>query len=279
MARTNQSGGQKAKRDWLALGVGITAILGVIGSFVFGIIQSQGQAENNRINAEAIKENRRIADEAKSLSQRTYDRAAGKVRAKFNIAFVRPIPEELPKDMVRIGPLGKTSVVLRSPDWISKIEPRLQIHYVGDEPIDAVKVEARITFLCYKEKNGNWQPVHQSEVQQFANEEPSVGKKINTQEFHNVPFGRAIVSLLMATPTQGREEQEHYAQVELRVFGRLVDGKAFDEAQEPAVRLLSYVWMPKDFKDSECKEFLKKYNPVVTRPTALPQMVPVVPAR
>jgi hypothetical protein len=197
----------------------------------------------------------------------------------MKIFRVLPIPEMVPPEMFTRQPIGQPTFILRSPDSIAKINPQIHMQNVGDEPIEAVKVETRLVMLTHKDKDGKWWSARQDELQQFNQLEPLLVKKIQPNDINYVPFGRGIVSLLKDAPVRGREDQEHFAQIEVRLFGRLVQAAGFDEAQDPAVQFLYYSWTPKDFREADCKAFLDKYNPSVTRGGRSGNMLPILPAK
>ena len=58
----------------------------------------------------------------------------------------------------------------------------------------------------------------------------------------------------------GFEDKEHYGHFEIRCYARIVGSAGFDESDQDACVLMSYVWAPRGFSDDACKKFLEVYQ-------------------
>jgi len=125
------STGRWTAGDLVGLVGGIT---GVVGAFI--AILSWLEA----------RESRKIAADAQALSQKSFERSAGKGGAKFTVVSFSPTVDEIPQRLKFRSPFGTDEVRLESLDQLIGLNPCLTVQNIGDEVIEALRVETKFVF-------------------------------------------------------------------------------------------------------------------------------------
>ncbi len=209
------------------------------------------------------KEAQRTAAEALIISQKTYDREAGKVLAKLT---VRGGDSQIPA-LLEFGKSGD-AVRLTKPQHLQMMNPRMIVENTGDEPIEAIKLECKVRLFASKffksqpidefQALSNWR--HETLI---AEECPLIGK-LNPGDRAVVPVSRVILNQMARVQDPTLPETNHHGIFEVRCHGRLVNATSFDPAVADANGIpVDLIWVPKGFTDEEVKRFLDSDKPMV----------------
>jgi hypothetical protein len=215
----------------------------------------------------AAKESNRIAAEAQAVSQKTYDRAAGKIPARLVVEGFGPPYGEIPAEMKFQSPLGVEAVRLKSLDSLRELNPRLVVRNAGDEVIEALRVETRLSFLGLRDPSRpgekQWGARKAWTFNRGEREDLVLSKKLLPGQTATIPLVRGMTLQMLQGQTGGFEESDRYGQFEVRCYARIVGATAFDESEREATIVISLVWQPNGFPEDQCKKFLDGYEPLV----------------
>ena len=206
------------------------------------------------------KESRKIAAEAQVLSQKTYDRAAGRIGAKFTLLGVKPEQRDIPAAFkFNLGEL-QDEIRVRSLDQLGTLNPRLEIENTGDEAIESIRVETRFDLLGVRfegnPKEREWGFHKEWRVAHVVMDEYPLGRKLMPKERASVPMIRGLLTQMLKIQQPDTADKDHYGRFEINCFGRIVGATAFDDGyREPRI-YIRFAWIPKGFNAEECKKFL-----------------------
>jgi hypothetical protein len=244
-------------------GMSIGDVIGLIGGLaglIGGIVSVLAWME--------ARESRKIAAEAQVLSQRTYDRAAGKVTAKLAVEAVSPAYEQISQRFKFRSPLGTDEVRVTSLEQLHSLSPRITVKNVGDEAIEGIRVETKLVLAAFPGAGPTpdkqwatispWTLLKESEQEDFT---PS--KKLLPGQTTTVPFLRGLVAQMIQAQAIDHTPNDHYGRIEIKYYGRLVGATSYDEGVRGATILMKFVWAPEGFSDEKCKAFLEGSRPAV----------------
>jgi len=258
-------------KDWSLVNVisvfgGVGGLLGgIVG--VIGMYYSREALEVSRRGQDTALAAQKTSAEAMALSQKSYDRDAGKVTAKLKVleglladGF---IPEPL---MYHIS--GSEVVRLQKPQHMQMLNPRMVIENTGDEPIDAVRLECNVPFFASKffksEPLAEFKALRSWRNDQLTTEDYLLPGKLNTGDRAVVPVSRVILTQLARIQDPTLPDSNHHGVFEVKCYGRLVGGTAYDRADSSAYGIpVDLLWIPKGFSPDEVKRHLESDKPVV----------------
>lgn len=231
--------------DYVGLGGGAIALFGLVVAILAWT---------------EARESRKIAAEAQTLSQKSYDRASGKVGAKFAIVGFSPPPDKLP-DPIKYRVSGQDEVRLSSLPHLRLMSPRVRLKNTGEEPIDAVRLETK-TELVGVEFGGK---IAEKEFGMMAawrhghveTEDIPFGRKLLPGETASVPLTRGLLSQMMRLHAPEAADKNNFVRFDVRCYGRVVGATAFDNADGGARSAIRFVWVPNGFPEDEIKKFLE----------------------
>lgn len=205
------------------------------------------------------KESRKIAGEAQTLSQKTYDRAAGRVGAKFVVERVEPTFDDVPRDLKVRSPLKTEEVRLGSLADLRRVNVRVILRNVGDEAIEALRVETKLSLVAFHVPNlgeKEWVALRPWVLKNADRDDIAPGRKIMPGQRVAVQIARGLLPQLLHAQSNGPRDKDHFGQCEIRFYGRLVGTSGFDDAERQAVVMMNFIWDPRGFPAEECKKFL-----------------------
>lgn len=211
----------------------------------------------------------REAAEANALTRQAQDRAAGKVRAKFEF-----VPDPDDKDSSRFKPFVRKqdaydNLVFRieNVDELIRWGPAFVIKNTGTEPIDAIKVD-----IDYVVGSAYGRNVRQLEPTPFvmndvtSYEATSFGKMLPGQTAR-VSVGPMLLQQLTEFKWQDFAEKDHNGVFSVDVKCRLVGATSYDQVDRNQRRVFEFHWRPAGFKPDakNVREYLAKKPSVVVK--------------
>lgn len=100
-------------------------------------------------------------------------------------------------------------------------------------------------------------------LKQVEREDHQLGKKLMPGQRATIPVARGLVSQMLQAQAADRAAKDHYGGFEIKCYGRIVGLTSFDGAEQDAIVVMNFVWLPTGFTDDKCKKFLETFQPDV----------------
>lgn len=201
-----------------------------------------------------------------STSRKTYDRTSGQVRARIEVVATLPGPTQVPPQLQKVSPITKQNeLTLGEVEDFFRVNPRVVLKNVGDEPIDAIRLETRSAFtfidMLGEPEERQRQPTPWV-LEEAARDDYPLTEKLKPGKSVEVGMIRGLLSQMAQLQARDREDRPHYARFEVRCLAKLVGATAYDGMDEYRVLAVRVVWYPKGFPDEKCKRLLAEFRPV-----------------
>jgi hypothetical protein len=198
-------------------------------------------------------------------SRRNYDRAVGNIRAKLELVESLPGPRDVPPDLQKVSPItGQNELTLGQVEDFLRVNPRVVVKNVGDEPIDGIRVETRAVF-SFIDMVGQPEARQKAPVpwvlDEVAREDYLLGEKLMPGKVAEIRITKGLLSQMAQLQARDREDRLHYARFQVRCMAKLVGGTAYDGAKDQKAFSFRIVWLPKGFSDAKCKKILEEFKP------------------
>jgi hypothetical protein len=202
-----------------------------------------------------------VSFQAKDVSQRTEDRASGKIKAKFEIVGVFPSDEKSLPAGIKKSDFGSFSV--DDPQSLIEWSPVIRIKNTGEYPIDSFRVEVQswIQSRIPDDNIPKLRPIFGTSVSVL--ESPPFGKLIPGQSaLFSINKG-LVEQMLKATPGKQWKDDKHYASFQLRTYCRIVGADSYDGPNRSEFPVLGLVWIPSQFTEDKIKLILEDQSHVL----------------
>lgn len=164
------------------------------------------------------------------------------------------------------SPLGTQEVRFTTLDQLIALNPRVVLRNNGDEAIEVIRVETRFTYGFVDamglapEKQRSMAPWV---LKQTEREDHQLPKKLLRGQRGEVSITRGLVAQMVQAQTTDKSDRDHYGRFEVRCYGRIVGGTAFDESERNATVVLTFCWVPNGFPEEKCRKVLESFQPLV----------------
>lgn len=209
------------------------------------------------------RQSRKVAEDSFAVSQKSYDRAAGKIAAKIVIKEALPTYKDVPERLKPKSQIADLLGTIRvgSLSDLRQLDPRAVLHNAGDEIVDAIRIETKAPLVSFhypeNPKERQFAALRPWVLKPPDRDEPPLTRNLRKGDEIAVTLARPLVSQLLAAQANAPPGKDCIGRFEVRAFGRVVGATSFDGDESTATLVLGFIWDPKGFPEDECKRYLE----------------------
>ncbi|HYT88225.1 MAG TPA: hypothetical protein VEL76_05865, partial [Gemmataceae bacterium] len=198
-------------------------------------------------------------------SRRNYDRVVGNIRAKLDLVESLPGPNDVPPALQKVSPItGMNELTLGQVEDFLRLNPRVVVKNVGDEPIDGLRVETKSVF-SFIDMIGQPEARQKAPtpwvLDEVAREDYLLGEKLMPGKIATINITKGLLAQMVQLQARDREDRPHYARFQIRCMAKLVGATAYDGVADQKAMSVRVVWLPKGFQEPSCKKLLAEFRP------------------
>ncbi len=198
-------------------------------------------------------------------SNRNYNRLSGKVRAKVELVGALPKQEDVPPHLIEVSDIFETpELTLHEPDDFFRLRPLVVLKNVGDEPISEIRLETRLAMSFIDARGVAMDQVRPTPwaYEDATRDEYVLGEKLMPGKSVAVSITKGLLKQMIQLQANDQPDKWHYAQFDIQCMAKLVNGVAFDGAEEEGRYRVKFRWKPAGFPEDKCKAMLEKLKHV-----------------
>lgn len=203
------------------------------------------------------RESRLIADKALAAVNLQNDRAAGLTRAKLALHGYSPRDDQIRVNLVEVNKDGTAGVKLKNVDGLKSYNPRVFVKNVGDEPVDAIRVAAKVLVVGAKVNDEKAKSEMTALTSWWHDRTETVDyplpRKLFKDEVASIPLFKPVLGQLMFIQLSQPQSGDHYGLFQFRYFGKLVGAQAYDPMPDGSETMMQFSWTPSTFTPDACK--------------------------
>jgi hypothetical protein len=151
-----------------------------------------------------------------------------------------------------------------------RLDPRIAVKNIGDEPVEAMRVEVRFVkgqILLFKGKDNPSLEINHRVLKQNATDDYVLSGKLMKGDEAAVSTIRGLAEQILDSQDPGHLDKPQKALFEITCYGRLVGGTGFDEAEPQKGIYMWLAWEPPGFPPEETRKRIGeiKRNPIINR--------------
>jgi hypothetical protein len=200
-----------------------------------------------------------------SIPKIANDRVSGRIMPKFRFVSFHPPQDSIDKEFARIRGAGKGQGNTVTPNTIRLLNMFVKVQNIGDEAIDAFRVETKTTevsvVMANDDKNKFASPFQTWRIGQSDSDEFKPPQVLSPGKIATIRLGKGIVSQVMKAPVAGNGKKEQFSVIEIRVFAKLfgVENAYGPEERGDSARI-RINWLPDDYTKEAWTKFLNEYD-------------------
>lgn len=229
----------------------VAAAISILLNFVLAYL-AYSSARSSDISAKA-------AVEANAMNQAAQDRAAGKVKARFEFVDEKQDPNRFKEFMRKQDGYDQTVFRIESADELLQWSPHITIRNTGTEPIDAIKTDVNyIVGSVYGEGVKQIYPVPIVYNEVSSHEATTFGKLMPGQTA-KIGIAPLLMNHISRLKWADFAEKDHFGIFSVNVYCRLVGAGSYDRLEDKKSWVFEFHWRPSGFKSDakNVKELLE----------------------
>jgi hypothetical protein len=206
------------------------------------------------------KESRRISNDALIVSQKTYDRAAGKVKASFVVEKITMAAGEIPKEFIVHSRFSNGQQLrLTSLEQMRNLSPYITVRNIGEEPIDEIRLAVDL-FSHHLPANDDdlkrWDVLIPLRIHYGDKEDIQLGRKLLPGHAATISLPRYLVPSMLKFQSNARGSNCNQGMFSVSCYAKILGTTAFDDAEKNGRTSFECEWEPKGFSEEKCKKFI-----------------------
>ena len=223
-----------------------------------------------------------VSKNSLDVSRATLDRATGKVAPKVEFAEFWPLPTDFRDDQkVEFADTKEKRPYYKDANALVLLAPMLTMNNVGEEPIDAVRIETAFREGMIDSRGekfdsanppADWYKADTPVIlRKTEKDEHILTKQWKPGDSIQISLLKGMLGQMAQVQSKVRTNRVHYARLEFSVSARLTGSTAFHSDGNKGWYMVA--WLPSGFPEEECKRILDNYQPRISFGAKVPRRI------